>query len=86
MVFIILADLIFRWGGGGGGGGGTVFCVCVTGGRGGVNGLLGISRIFQQPGLAIYMNDLCFCVFFWGVPQFQSDWRLSCDYGLDFAS
>ena len=27
------------------------------------------------------------CVFFpWGIPQLQSDWSLSCDHGLDYAS
>ena len=26
---------------------------------------------------------LCFP---WGIPQLQSDWSLSCDHGLDFAS
>ena len=44
----------FRWGGGGRGG---LFFACVSGG-GEDNGLLGISRIFQQPDLAIYTNDL----------------------------
>ena len=26
------------------------------------------------------------CVFPWGIPQLQSDWSLSCDHGLDYAS
>ena len=27
------------------------------------------------------------CVIFpWGIPQLQSDWSLSCDHGLDYAS
>ena len=26
------------------------------------------------------------CVFPWGFPQLQSDWSLSCDHGLDYAS
>ena len=25
-------------------------------------------------------------VFFLGIPQLQSDWSLSCDHGLDYAS
>ena len=24
--------------------------------------------------------------FLWGIPQLQSDWSLSCDHGLDYAS
>ena len=27
-----------------------------------------------------------FVFFPWGIPQLQSDWRLSCDHGLDYAS
>ena len=27
-----------------------------------------------------------FCVFPWGIPQLQSDWSMSCDHGLDYAS
>ena len=26
------------------------------------------------------------CVFPWDIPQLQSDWSLSCDHGLDYAS
>ena len=26
------------------------------------------------------------CVFPWGIPRLQSDWSLSCDHGLDYAS
>ena len=26
------------------------------------------------------------CVFPWGIPQLPSDWSLSCDHGLDYAS
>ena len=26
------------------------------------------------------------CVFPWGIPLLQSDWSLSCDHGLDYAS
>ena len=26
------------------------------------------------------------CAFPWGIPQLQSDWSLSCDHGLDYAS
>ena len=46
VVFFFLADLIL------GGGGGRLFCVCQ--GVGEDNGLLRISRIFQQPGLPTY--------------------------------
>ena len=28
---------------------------------------------------------VCLC-FPWGIPQLQSDWSLSCDHGLDYAS
>ena len=27
-----------------------------------------------------------FVFFPWGIPQLQSDWSLSCDHGLDYAS
>ena len=27
-----------------------------------------------------------FVLFPWGIPQLQSDWSLSCDHGLDYAS
>ena len=36
--------------------------------------------------------DICvyhlglFCIFPWGIAQLQSDWSLSCDHGLDYAS
>ena len=27
-----------------------------------------------------------FVFFFWGIPQLQSDWNLSCDHAIDYAS
>ena len=70
-----------------------MFFACVSGGGGVDNGLLGISRIFQQPGLAIYTNEAWLFIlmtfglyFFGGIIQLQSDWSLSCDHGLGYAS
>ena len=35
----------------------------------------------------ICMDRLWFvCVSPWDIPQLQSDWSLSCDHGLDYAS
>ena len=35
----------------------------------------------------ICVYHLWFVFFFlWGIPQLQSDWSLSCDHGLDYAS
>ena len=35
----------------------------------------------------ICVYHLGLCVFFpWGIPRLQSDWILSCDHGLDYAS
>ena len=35
-----------------------------------------------DPGINIGVTDL----YPWGIPQLQSDWSLSCDHGLDYAS
>ena len=35
--------------------------------------------------ICVYHLGLCVC-FPWGIPQLQSDWSLSCDHGLDYAS
>ena len=35
--------------------------------------------------ICLYHLGLCVC-FPWGIPQLQSDWSLSCDHGLDYAS
>ena len=37
---------------------------------------------YKEPG--IYYSLVC--VFSWGIPQLQSDWSLSCDHGLFYAS
>ena len=29
---------------------------------------------------------ICLCFFPWGIPKLRSDWSLSCDHGLDYAS
>ena len=49
---------------------------------------LSIGRGFgalQQCIICVYHLGLCVC-FSWGIPQLQSDWSLSCDHGLDYAS
>ena len=35
-----------------------------------------------------YARTTCglFVFFPWGIPQLQSEWSLSCDHGLDYAS
>ena len=35
--------------------------------------------------ICVYHLGLCVC-FPWGIPQLQSDWSLSCDHVLDYAS
>ena len=34
----------------------------------------------------ICVHHLGLCVFFLGIPHLKSDWSLSCDHGLDYAS
>ena len=34
----------------------------------------------------VYRYSSCLCFFPWGIPPLQSDWSLSCDHGLDYAS
>ena len=34
----------------------------------------------------VYHLGLCVVCFPWGIPQLQSDWSLSSDHGLDYAS
>ena len=38
--------------------------------------------------ICVYHLWFVLCVFFflWGIPPLQSDWSLSCDHGLDYAS
>ena len=44
-----------------------------------VAGMYTINNMSVQPLLIVYF-------FPWGIPQLQSDWSLSCDGGLDYAS
>ena len=34
----------------------------------------------------IILDDIYLVLFRWGIPPLQSDWSLSCDHGLDYAS
>ena len=36
--------------------------------------------------ICVYTTVDLFAFFPWGIPRLQSDWSLSCDHGLDYAS
>ena len=46
-----------------------------------------VARLYWIASAVIYACTTLGCVCFpWGIFQLQSDWSLSCDHGLDYAS